>query len=191
MGSHKFVKKIPIWFDIAGGVEDTSAYNKSVSCEKQFTYPMQLEKTIVLVFLENENQLDSSFDIFFYNILNKLLRKTKTTILMSLKLSRVLKVVDLLILTLNFLAYQKEEFRVKAAMTAHFSQLLTVMITKEILVSKNNMLANMLLNTKDNLIVMNSADSKSKEHRIWTMQQMTFTWKMLMIHRVKTINDLY
>ncbi|CAF1081586.1 unnamed protein product [Rotaria sordida] len=72
---------IPIWFDIAGdmkgninsamanGVEgsamiisfNTLAYSKSVNCQKEFTYAMQLEKNIVPVLLENEKNFQDTW----------------------------------------------------------------------------------------------------------------------------------
>ncbi|CAF3740913.1 unnamed protein product [Rotaria sp. Silwood1] len=72
---------IPIWFDIAGdmkgninsamanGVEgsamiisfNTLAYSKSVNCQKEFTYAMQLEKNLVPVLLENEKNFQDTW----------------------------------------------------------------------------------------------------------------------------------
>ncbi|CAF3943068.1 unnamed protein product [Rotaria sp. Silwood1] len=74
-------KNIPIWFDIAGdmkgnintamatGVEgaaliisfDTVAYSKSINCQKEFTYALQLKKNIVPVLLEHVNNLQNTW----------------------------------------------------------------------------------------------------------------------------------
>ncbi|CAF4160890.1 unnamed protein product, partial [Rotaria sordida] len=74
-------RNIPIWFDIAGdmkgninsamayGVEgaamvisfDTLAYSKSINCQKELTYAVQLEKNIVPILLENEKGFQNTW----------------------------------------------------------------------------------------------------------------------------------
>lgn len=109
-------KKIPIWFDIDGdmkgninsamanGVEsaamiisfNTLAYSKSINCQKEFTYAMQLNKTIIPVLLEN----DKSFqDTWLGNAINSLEKLTMENInqldsTFSILVQRIEKVLE-------------------------------------------------------------------------------------------------